>query len=84
MVMSWYNGIYSLVSTPFTQATSLCGRARALLSEHQFCFDIYFGLLALLREIMLRQEQYLRRKFGEAYDNWSDSVRAVIPRLKGL
>ena len=32
---------------------------------------------------MFAEEQFLRRKFGDAYDKWSENVKAVIPRLKG-
>ena len=32
--------------------------------------------------IMFAEEQFLRKKFGEIYDRYSESVKAVIPRMK--
>jgi hypothetical protein len=32
--------------------------------------------------IIFAEEQYLRRKFGEAYDTWAFRVKAVIPGFR--
>ena len=34
--------------------------------------------------IMFAEEQFLRRKFGEIYDRYSETVKSVIPRFSGF
>jgi protein-S-isoprenylcysteine O-methyltransferase Ste14 len=48
-------------------------------------FSIVFSLVYWLyyERIMFAEEQFLRRKFGEAYDKWSEAVTAFIPGFKG-
>ncbi len=43
--------------------------------------DIVFVLVYWLyyERIMFAEEQYLRKKFGEIYDKWSENVRSFIP-----
>jgi len=45
------------------------------------CFTIIFVLLYWLyyERIMFAEEQFLRRKFGELYDKWSETVSSFIP-----
>jgi len=47
---------------------------------------VFFILVYWLyyERIMFAEEQFLRRKFGEIYDKWSENVKAVIPRFKGF
>jgi hypothetical protein len=49
-------------------------------------FVIFFILIYWLyyERIMFAEEQFLRSKFGEIYDKYSEKVRAVIPRLRGF
>jgi protein-S-isoprenylcysteine O-methyltransferase Ste14 len=44
-------------------------------------FTVIFGLVYWLyyERIMFAEEQFLRRKFGEVYDRWSEKVKAFIP-----
>jgi hypothetical protein len=44
-------------------------------------FTIVFVLLFWLyyERIMFAEEQFLRRKFGEIYDKWSETVHSFIP-----
>ncbi|HBC77378.1 MAG TPA: lipid A phosphate methyltransferase [Bacteroidales bacterium] len=48
-------------------------------------FLVFFILVYWLyyERIMFAEEQFLRRKFGEIYDKYSEKVRAVIPRFRG-
>ena len=44
-------------------------------------FIIIFGLIYWLyyERIMFAEEQFLRKKFGDIYDKWSESVHSFIP-----
>ena len=44
-------------------------------------FTVVFGLIYWLyyERIMFAEEQFLRRKFGEIYDKWSETVSSFIP-----
>jgi hypothetical protein len=44
-------------------------------------FLVVFGLIYWLyyERIMFAEEQFLRRKFGEIYDKWSETVSSFIP-----
>jgi protein-S-isoprenylcysteine O-methyltransferase Ste14 len=33
---------------------------------------------------MFAEEQFLRKKFGDIYDKWSETVGAVIPRFRNF
>jgi protein-S-isoprenylcysteine O-methyltransferase Ste14 len=43
-----------------------------------FCPDLH----PLLERIIFAEEQFLRRKFADAYDKWADNVNAVIPGFR--
>jgi len=45
------------------------------------CFVMAYWLY--YERIMFSEEQFLRRKFGDAYDLWSEKVKAFIPRFSG-
>jgi hypothetical protein len=52
-----------------------------VLFLRNFPFTIFFCLVYWLyyERIMFAEEQFLRRKFGEAYDEWSKKVKPFIP-----
>ena len=64
----------------FILGISSCGWDRSY-----FCgsvsFTIIFGLIFWLyyERIIFAEEQFLRRKFGEIYDKWSETVSSFIP-----
>ena len=78
-------GIYSLVRHPLYTGNFFMWFGPVLFVRTPVFVVIFVMVYWLYYErIMFAEEQFLRRKFGEAYDKWSDNVRAVIPRLKGF
>ncbi len=73
-------GIYSIVRHPLYLGNFFMWLGPALFLR-SIWFTIIFGLLYWLyyERIMFAEEQYLRKKFGEIYDKWSETVRPFIP-----
>ena len=73
-------GIYSLLRHPLYLGNFFMWLGPVLFLR-SFCFTIIFGLLYWLyyERIMFAEEQFLRRKFGEIYDKWSEKVGSFIP-----
>jgi protein-S-isoprenylcysteine O-methyltransferase Ste14 len=75
-------GMYSLVRHPLYLGNftiwigiSLFCRLWWLTAIFALVFWIYY------ERIMFAEEEFLRRKFGEAYLAWADSTPALVPRL---
>ncbi len=77
-------GVYSLVRHPLYAGNFLMWLGPVLFLR-SFVFIVFFVLVFWLyyERIMFAEEQFLRNKFGEAYDKWSEKVKAFIPRFKG-
>jgi protein-S-isoprenylcysteine O-methyltransferase Ste14 len=73
-------GIYSLLRHPLYFGNFFMWLGPVLFLR-SFWFTVMFGLLYWLyyERIMFAEEQYLRRKFGEVYDKWSETVSSFIP-----
>jgi protein-S-isoprenylcysteine O-methyltransferase Ste14 len=73
-------GIYSLLRHPLYLGNFFMWLGPVLFLR-SFCFTVIFGLLYWLyyERIMFAEEQFLRRKFGEVYDKWSENVSSFIP-----
>jgi len=73
-------GVYSLVRHPLYVGNFFMWLGPVLFLRSAW-FTIVFGLVYWLyyERIMFAEEQYLRKKFGEAYDKWSEKVSAFIP-----
>lgn len=73
-------GIYSLIRHPLYLGNFFMWLGPVLFLR-SVSFTIVFVLLYWLyyERIMFAEEQYLRRKFGEAYDKWSEKVSSFIP-----
>lgn len=73
-------GIYSVVRHPLYVGNFLMWLGPVLFVR-TIVFDVIFVLVYWLyyERIMFAEEQFLRRKFGDAYDIWSEKVKAVIP-----
>jgi protein-S-isoprenylcysteine O-methyltransferase Ste14 len=73
-------GVYSLLRHPLYLGNFFMWLGPVLFLR-SFCFDIIFGLMYWLyyERIMFAEEQFLRRKFGDIYDRWSERVGSFIP-----
>jgi protein-S-isoprenylcysteine O-methyltransferase Ste14 len=73
-------GVYSIVRHPLYLGNFFMWLGPVLFLR-SFSFTLIFGLLYWLyyERIMFAEEQFLRRKFGEAYDKWSETVSSFIP-----
>lgn len=73
-------GIYSIVRHPLYVGNYFMWLGPSLFLRSAW-FAIIFSLVYWIyyERIIFAEEQFLRRKFGEAYDKWSDQVNAVIP-----
>jgi protein-S-isoprenylcysteine O-methyltransferase Ste14 len=73
-------GIYSLIRHPLYLGNFFMWLGPVLFLR-SFGFTIIFGLMYWLyyERIMFAEEQFLRRKFGDIYDKWSETVGSFIP-----
>jgi protein-S-isoprenylcysteine O-methyltransferase Ste14 len=78
-------GIYSLLRHPLYAANFFMWLGPVLFVR-TLVLTIFFILVYWLyyERIMFAEEQFLRNKFGDAYDKYSEKVRTVIPRLRGF
>jgi protein-S-isoprenylcysteine O-methyltransferase Ste14 len=76
-------GIYSLVRHPLYLGNFFMWLGPVLFVR-TIVFVIIFILIFWLyyERIMFAEEQFLRTKFGEDYDKWSEKVKAVIPKFR--
>ena len=76
-------GIYSVVRHPAYIGNFLMWLGPVLFLRSVWCVIIFVLAFWLYYErIIFAEEQYLRRKFGEAYDAWAFRVKAVIPGFR--
>jgi len=77
-------GIYSLVRHPLYIGNFFMWLGPVLFVRTPVFF-VFFVLIYWLyyERIMFAEEQFLRNKFGEAYDKYSEKIRSVIPRFTG-
>jgi protein-S-isoprenylcysteine O-methyltransferase Ste14 len=73
-------GIYSVLRHPLYLGNFFMWLGPVLFLR-SFMFTLIFGFLYWLyyERIMFAEEQFLRRKFGEIYDKWSEKVSPFIP-----
>jgi protein-S-isoprenylcysteine O-methyltransferase Ste14 len=73
-------GIYSLLRHPLYLGNFFMWLGPVLFLRSAW-FTLVFGLVYWLyyERIMFAEEQFLRRKFGDIYDKWSETVHAFIP-----
>jgi protein-S-isoprenylcysteine O-methyltransferase Ste14 len=78
-------GIYSVVRHPLYVGNFFMWLGPVLFVRTPV-FVVFFIMVYWLyyERIMFAEEQFLRRKFGETYDKWSEYVKAVIPRFGRL
>lgn len=73
-------GIYSIVRHPLYLGNFFMWLGPVLFLRSAWV-TVVFGLIYWLyyERIMFAEEQFLRRKFGEVYDKWSENVSSFIP-----
>lgn len=73
-------GVYSILRHPLYLGNFFMWLGPVLFLR-SFWFTIVFVLFYWLyyERIMFAEEQYLRKKFGDIYDKWSEKVSAFIP-----
>jgi protein-S-isoprenylcysteine O-methyltransferase Ste14 len=73
-------GIYSILRHPLYLGNFFMWLGPVLFLR-SIGVTLVFGLIYWLyyERIMFAEEQFLRRKFGEIYDKWSEKVSAFIP-----
>jgi len=73
-------GIYSIIRHPLYLGNFIMWLGPVLFPRSIWAL-IIFGLLYWLyyERIMFAEEQFLRQKFGEIYDRWSEKVSSFIP-----
>ncbi|AMQ57861.1 methyltransferase family protein [Algoriphagus sanaruensis] len=78
-------GIYSVVRHPLYLGNFLMWLGPAILTGHLW-FILSFILMywVYYERIMFAEEQFLRKKFGDQYLEWSQQVPAFIPKWKGF
>jgi protein-S-isoprenylcysteine O-methyltransferase Ste14 len=78
------SGIYSIVRHPLYVGNFFMWLGPVLFIR-SFVGIVFFVLIYWLyyERIMFAEEQFLRRKFADTYDKWSEKVKAVIPAFKG-
>ncbi len=78
-------GIYSVVRNPLYVGNFFMWLGPVLFLRSVWCVIIFVLAYWLYYErIIFAEEQFLRRKFGEAYDTWAFKVKAVIPGFRNL
>jgi len=77
------DGTYSVVRHPLYLGNFIITLGIVMFTEVWWLVVIAVLAFALYYErIMLAEEEALRRKFGNAYDQWAGKVPAFIPRFK--
>ena len=73
-------GIYSIIRHPLYLGNFFMWLGPALFIRSVY-FIVVFVLLYWIyyERIMFAEEQFLRRKFGDIYDKWSEKVKPFIP-----
>lgn len=78
-------GIYSVVRHPLNLGNFLMWLGPAVYTGHVwFMVGFTFMYLVYYERIMFAEEQFLRKKFGKEYLEWSDRVPAFVPKLSGF
>jgi protein-S-isoprenylcysteine O-methyltransferase Ste14 len=77
------SGIYSVVRHPLYLGNYFMWLGTAILAGDVWFWISFTLLYALYYErIMYAEEQFLTRKFGEAYTSWASSTPAFFPALR--
>ncbi len=73
-------GIYSLVRHPLYLGNFFMWLGPVLFLRSTGAIIVFILIYWLYYErIMFAEEQFLRRKFGDIYDKWSETVSSIVP-----
>ncbi|MCB0713528.1 MAG: DUF1295 domain-containing protein [Ignavibacteriae bacterium] len=76
-------GIYSTVRHPLYLGNYVMGLGLALVPHQWWLVAIYSLIFWVYYErIMVAEEEFLRKKFGAAYEEWGNRTPAFIPSFK--
>lgn len=76
-------GVYSVVRNPLYFGNFFLGAAAALAIQSPLVFIIYlFAFILMYERIVITEEQFLLKTFGESYSNWAAITPAMIPRIR--
>jgi protein-S-isoprenylcysteine O-methyltransferase Ste14 len=77
------SGIYSMVRHPLYLGNFFMWLGPVMLAGHIWFIVVFcFFYWVYYERIMFAEEQFLRKKFGEAYLEWSKDVPAFIPSFR--
>ncbi|EMO27011.1 phospholipid methyltransferase [Leptospira interrogans serovar Bataviae str. HAI135] len=77
-------GIYSLIRHPLYVGNFLMYLGAVLFLKNFLIASVFVLFFWVYYErIMFAEEQFLRKKFGEAYLSWANTVPAFIPKFSG-
>ncbi|MDO6383615.1 lipid A Kdo2 1-phosphate O-methyltransferase [Leptospira santarosai] len=77
-------GIYSLIRHPLYVGNFLMYLGAVLFLKNFLIATVFILFFWVYYErIMFAEEQFLRKKFGEAYLSWANNVPAFIPKFGG-
>ena len=78
------SGIYSMVRHPLYLGNFLIGLGVIMVPMQPWLIGLYVLMFWLYYErIMMAEEDFLRQKFGEAFDQWAKQTPAFIPNPLG-
>jgi len=73
------HGLYRFTRNPIYVGFALCTLALAILADSTWMLlAVPIGLVLIDRIVIVREERYLERKFGEEYLSYKRSVRRWI------
>ncbi len=76
-------GLYSLVRHPLYLGNFFCWLGVSMFPRVWYVTVIFILFFILYYErIMLAEEEFLRRKFGDEFEKWADRTPAFIPSFK--
>lgn len=78
-------GIYSIVRNPLYVGNFFMWLGIAMLTGN-FWFIVAFTLFYFLyyERIIFTEEQYLKNKFGDTYDQWAKTTPVIIPKFSAF
>ncbi|RHX80022.1 lipid A Kdo2 1-phosphate O-methyltransferase [Leptospira yasudae] len=77
-------GIYSLIRHPLYLGNFLMYLGAVLFLKNFLIASVFILFFWVYYErIMFAEEQFLRKKFGEAYLSWANTVPAFLPKFSG-